>query len=244
MRSFRNLALTVALSLAPLVAARPAAAAGPTVRTVTEHVSAKSPAYTGTLDVPQLTWASQPTVVGEVNLAIVQWVKGQVQAFASQVRSGAASAKGVPASLPESKLNISYRVSRLSTKVLSLRLTVASYLRGEANSNTTPDGLTFDLSNGAAYSLSSLFRPGAAYPAALARASASALKAFHPAGAQCYLAAPSAAAAASAAWWLSGNALVLAYPPGQYTVASCGTPTVKITARALRSLLAPGGPLT
>ncbi len=250
--SLQALALVAAIAASPLVAAaRPASAmrrAAPraTVRTVVEHLSAHAPAYTATLDVPQLVWPGQTVVRNKVNVAIVMWLEGQVRQFASAVRSDLASAKGLPATLPESSLHVSFQVTRLDGKVLSLRLAAASYVRGQASPSNVAAGLTFNLATGAPYTLASLFRPHAAYLRALGRASVAGLRAFRPAGARCYVggSGPGAKAAASVAWWLSGNSLVLAYPPGLYTAAYCGLATITIAAQRLAPLLAVGGPLS
>lgn len=247
-----GVAVALAVAFAPLLSPRPtaplrhaAAAAAPSVRTVVERLSAKTPAYRAVLDVPQLVFAARPNVSDRVDAAIATWVSGQVHLFAGAVATDLAHAKGLPASLPESSLDLTFRVERLDTHVLSLRLTMESYVRGQASPAQVPAGLTFNLANGQPYSLSSLFAPHAAYLPVLARLATTALKQFRPAGARCYVGGvgPPAKASSFVAWWLHGQSLVLSYPAGQYTAAYCGPPTVTVPAAALAALLAAGGPL-
>ncbi len=211
------------------------------VRTVTERIPSSSPAYTATLSVPQLIWPGRRPVVDRVNATIIRWVEAQVRGFAATVRARASG----PSSLPQSSLAISYQVTRMDAAVLSIRFTSDAYVRGQAAPSQTPAGLTFSLASGKAYSLSSLFRPGAPYLRDLARLITQGLKAYHPAGARCYVGGrgPSAQRASFGAWWLNPGALVVAYPAGEYTAAYCGPPTVTITAARLVPLLAAGSPL-
>lgn len=226
-------------------AARRVVSAAPSVRTIVEHLSNKTPPFVATLNVPQLVWPAQGAVADRVNVAIVQWVEDQVRRFADQARADLAAETNVPGSLPESDLHLSYKVTRLDAHVLSVHLVVDTYVRGAAGPSEVPAGLTFSLTTGRPYGLTALFRPGAPYLPTLARLAMAGLKNFRPAGARCYVGPPGPPAKASAfsAWWLTRTALVLAYRAGQYTAAYCGPPAVRITATALAPLLAPGGPL-
>ena len=250
-RPLHTLAAALLVIVSCLAVTGPAAAAshasppGPTVRTIVEHLSAKSPPYKGSLNVPQLSWSAGGAVSDRVNLAIIDWVEGQVKQFAAQVKTDLAHAKNLPSSLPESSLHLTFHVTRLDAKVLSVRFEVEAYVRGAASPSQVPAGLTFSLATGSTYTLASLFRPGATYLPTLARLALGGLKGFRPAGAACYVGPPGPPAKASAftVWWLTGSALVLSYPAGQYTAAYCGPPTVSIPGTALAALLAPGGPL-
>lgn len=226
-------------------AARRAVSAAPSVRTIVEHLSSKTPPYVATLNVPQLVWPAQSAVADRVNVSIVMWVEGQVRRFAEKARADLAAETDVPASLPQSSLRLSYKVTRLDARVLSVHLVVDAYVRGAAGPSEVPAGLTFSLATGKPYGLAVLFRPGTPYLQTLARLAVTGLENFRPAGAHCYVGPPGPPAKSSAfgAWWLTRTALVLAYRAGQYTAAYCGPPAVPITATALAPLLAPGGPL-
>ena len=248
--SLQGIGLALLVAVSPLHLAHPArkvqrpATVTATIRTVVERLSSKAPPYASVLDVPQLVWAAQPKIKDRVNAAIVTWVEGQVRTFAAGVTKDLAAARGLPASLPESSLHLTYKVERLDGGVLSVRLTVESYVRGQASPSQVPAGLTFNLRGGSAYTLSDLFAPHRAYLAALARVVQAGLRNFHPAGARCYVGGgPPAESASFAAWWLKGRSLVVAYPAGQYTAAYCGPPAIAIPGTALAGLLAPKGPL-
>jgi hypothetical protein len=227
---------------------RPASAARaalPRVRAAVERLRSTRPPYTAELHVPRLVWPGHGAVARRVDAQIDAWVSGQVDAFAGRVAQDLRNARGLPASLPPSRLTLTFRVGELDAGVASFEWLLEPYLRGAASPAQRPAGLTFDLVTGRPYTLASLFRAGTGYRRTLAGLGAAGLRGFHPAGARCSVGsrAPGPTAASVRAWWLSPAGLVLAFPAGRFTAAYCGPPAITVPFAKLRGLAAPGSPL-
>jgi len=223
----------------------PAAAPQPTVQDRVEDKPSTQPPYTATLHLPEVTWAGHAAVANRINAAINAWASTELASFSASVTQDLAGAHDLPASLPASSLTVTDQTTMLSATVLSFQLLAEPYDTGAAHAAQTPDGLTFNLSTGAAYTLPGLFRADGGYVAALAQQASNGLAAFQPAGAHCYLGtAPAASAGSFSAWWLSPDGLVLAFPAGLYTADYCGPATVSVPYAQLKTIAATGSPLT
>ena len=216
----------------------------PSVTMRVEHLHSAQPPYSAVIQVPTLSAAHANAAIRRINRAITGWVAAEVRSFTHQVEQNLASAKNLPASLPESNLHVTASVSLLTARVVSLRMQIEPYFTGEASPAQVTQGLTFDLATGHRYALSDLFRPHANYLPALATASTAGLRSFKPAGASCYVGGqPAAATSSFRSWWLSNKGLVVGFAAGYYTAAYCGPADVTIHTSAIRGLLRSGGPL-
>jgi hypothetical protein len=217
------------------------AAAPPAVQSTTTTDTSTAPPYTATLTLPVLAWPGHDAVAVSVNAQVQSWAKSQESAFGAQVAADLKNAVGLPASLPQSSMTITYKVALRTSHAVSYQFLIEPYERGAAHPSQNPAGLTFDLATGRAVALSDLFQPGAGYLSTLAAQARTGLAAFTPAGAHCYLGqAPSADAGSFQAWWLSSAGLVLSFPAGTYTASYCGPPTVTIPYAALSGAAARG----
>jgi hypothetical protein len=215
-----------------------APATPPTVTATVKTVTSKDPPYTATLHLPQLAWAGHTAVADRVNAAVDAWAADQVAAFGGRVATDLANARNLPASLPESSMTVTYQVAQVTASVVSFRFELEPYVRGAAHPEQNPAGLTFNLKDGTAYSLDTLFKPG--YTPTLVQAAAKGLASWTPAGAHCYL---GKGPTALGAWWLAPGGLVLAFPAGQYTASYCGPATVTVPYASLKGIAAQGAPL-
>lgn len=217
------------------------AAAPPTVQSTTTTDTSTSPPYTATLTLPVLSWPGHDGVAASVNAQVQSWAKSQESAFGARVATDLKNAVGLPASLPQSSMTITYKVALSTSHAVSYQFLIEPYERGAAHPSQNPAGLTFDLASGKAVALSALFQPGDGYLGTLAAQAGTGLAAFTPAGAPCYLGqAPSADAGSFHAWWLSTAGLVLSFPAGTYTASYCGPPTVTVPYAALSGAAAKG----
>lgn len=128
-------------------------------------------------------WSQQPTVyvkavfpaleadgdndaVDEFNTFIDAFIKAERTDFQADIKQNAAMQATLPKKLQKNQLYIDYSsalVRSKKQKILSVRFTVQRYMGGMAHPTNTYHSINYDLVNGQALELSSLFKPDSQY---------------------------------------------------------------------------------
>ncbi len=220
----------------------------PAIATSIFAESGSSPSYQVHVAYPRLEGLPSQAAQASINGQLRSAVANAVSSFVENVTAlgspgvgqggpgfagpGAAGGTGSGSgSGPSSTLDGSFTTTLLDRSVASFSIRGLGEVAGAAQPSTIVVNRTFDLSDGATYSLSDMFRPGADYPAVLSRLSTAALQARFGAGNWTAVAGPSASNFAT--WGLSPTGLQLTFPNAPQALAA---PTITLPYAALASI--------
>ncbi len=200
--------------------------------------SKTKPAYTFTVNYPQIQNAGSPGLTA-FNQASQKLATDLMASYQANIKNNPPIATPEPG-LPGSFMEAKYQVIHGSDGLLSIRFTIADYWSGAAHPNSYSMVLNFNLITGQPLALKDLFLPGAGYLQTIADFCAADLqkrdRLGFPEGV-----APKAENFQN--WAIADQGLIFYFDPYQVAAYAMGPQKVSIPYSALKPILNPTGPL-